>query len=161
MPEGFPQLASELMRATTPVLWAKKNPEGEQTEWTWGFQNHCGHPTIVIQKCLERTKQNIFCVVISTTAFSLKVVRRKQSGGPPKSLMCRENIGVNVKKNLWKVSSTPKTHLKYAEMLLVTRTGQNKQRRKNTYRGIANRSHTSFNLCERRGDWGVKTETHT
>lgn len=35
-------------------------------------------------------------------------VKKKLSGGPPKSLMCRKNIGLNVMKNLWKVLSTPK-----------------------------------------------------
>lgn len=43
-------------------------------------------------------------MIISRITFFLKVVGEK---GPPKSLMRWENIGVNVKKNLWKVFPQP------------------------------------------------------
>lgn len=49
--------------------------------------------------------------------FSWRWSGRTESGGPPKSLMCRENIGVNVKRNLWKVSPTPKAHRRHTATL--------------------------------------------
>lgn len=94
----------------TQVMTPFKGEQNKLKERTRISQKLCDASSVTMMSSegVGKDQAKHFCMIISRTTFFLKVVRKKQSGGPPKSLMCRKNIGVNVKKNLWKVSSTPK-----------------------------------------------------